>query len=304
LEEIVVAESGWLRDEVEFVVVDDASTSPIALPSPDYVIHRLTAPAARAGARNAGAALAQGDLLAFVDDDTIPVTGGWRALFGAVRNHPKRWISPWIVPPEWDGARADQLLEMQALATNFLVVDSSTVRELGGFDEELHCLEDYEFSLRARAAGVQLLMYTGATAIHDDPKAASFQVDTIRFHDWIRETPRVWLRTGGPTRELSSWEVTTFGAALYSRVVLVRFLAWGLLPDVIWRAFTASLAHTPRRPKLRRALNAIARARAARAGLRSLPQPQQRILAQQCAAASRRPAPHRQIAVLPRPEIQ
>ena len=59
-------------------------------------------------------------------------------------------------------------------------------------------------------------MYTGAVLVHDDPRA-TFPAATVRFHHWISETPEIWARTGGSSRDLTAWETNTYCPALFPR---------------------------------------------------------------------------------------
>ena len=69
------------RRRFEVIVVDDGSASPLAeVVAPFHPLFRLTLVtqdnAGPAAARNTGAALAQGEFLAFTDDDCLP-SGRW-----------------------------------------------------------------------------------------------------------------------------------------------------------------------------------------------------------------------------------
>jgi GT2 family glycosyltransferase len=141
--------------------------------------------AGRAAARNAGLALATGDLIVLLDDDMEPTPG---CLAGHLRAHPpgpRRGVvgaAPMVcddgAPPLVQylsgafRARLDALAQREgplrfndAYSGNFSV-RREVVRSVGGFDETfaVYGHEDYEWARRLAAAGVELAYAPDAEA--------------------------------------------------------------------------------------------------------------------------------------------
>jgi GT2 family glycosyltransferase len=287
-------EVGVRAEDLEILVVDDGSVRPVELCSDECRVIRLERSRGRGAARNVGARLARGHYLAFVDDDTYSLPGTGISLLRLLEIHEDAWISPVITSPSWTPPREPELLTLEAIASAFLITRRVTFESVGGFDEHLDSLEDYELSLRARQAGHRLLMFTGVAAVHDDPRS-SFPIDAVRSHDWIYATPSVWARTGGKNRPLTAWEVQTYAPALLPRYRAVALLAQALQPAWAWRLFVQSLRITPPSGLLVRALHALARARGARAGLREIPREHREGLRSACRLAANEPPPERVI---------
>jgi glycosyltransferase involved in cell wall biosynthesis len=166
-----------LDGEFETIVVDDASsdaTATIAEAAGARVI-RHAEPLGPGRARNAGAAAASGDALAFVDADCVPAPGwlaaGLEALEGAglaqgrVEPDPEATLGPfdrtlWVT-------RATGLYESANL-----FVRRDVFERLGGFDDGLleltgeHFGEDVIFGWRARRAGIETGFSDAALAHH------------------------------------------------------------------------------------------------------------------------------------------
>jgi GT2 family glycosyltransferase len=158
--------------------------------------HRLGA----ARARNRGAGLADGDFLLFCDDDIIPAPTDLRARLRTLRRHGDATVSAvWEFAPSAKRAMLGtpfgryrielerefqeeaagepvsddpECLRMELVAANSLALDRARFWELGGFDEtfRLAGAEDQDFSLRARAAGMTLLVDTRISCLHNDSR--------------------------------------------------------------------------------------------------------------------------------------
>jgi glycosyltransferase involved in cell wall biosynthesis len=153
--------------EVEVVVVDEGSSdgTDVALRQlrePRLRVIRHSAPRGVAQARNAGVAAARGEWVAFLDDDDlwspdklrrqIDAAQARRAAFAysavAWLDEHKRFLSA-LAPPDPDGL-APRLLrwnEMWAGGSN-VIVRTEVVRRLGGFDERLFQLADWDLWIR------------------------------------------------------------------------------------------------------------------------------------------------------------
>lgn len=160
--------------------------------------------------RNRAAAVAHGELLAFVDADH-EIAGGWTrsavqlmqdpgiAAVGAEYMAPAdaTWVQriydrfrahrPGVTPAEW-------------LPSGNLVVRRSVFRDVGGFDPGLESCEDVDLSYRIRAAGGRLLSASALQSVHHgDPRTlrALFLAELWRGRDNIRVSLRqpLTLRT-------------------------------------------------------------------------------------------------------------
>ena len=141
------------------------------------------APSGPAAARNRGAGIAAGRILAFTDDDCEP-EGGWlRVLERRLDDDPGVVVAGRAesLHPENDWATASQLLtdhlhrwynrdpERGSFATsNNLALTAETFRGLGGFDATFPtaAAEDREFSERALRAGHRLVYLPAAVVGH------------------------------------------------------------------------------------------------------------------------------------------
>jgi MoaA/NifB/PqqE/SkfB family radical SAM enzyme len=72
----------------EIIIVDDHSDAPVQVPHADMKVHRLPARAGAGVARHTGAALATGDIVAFIDSDCIPQLDWTERLMTAFQADP------------------------------------------------------------------------------------------------------------------------------------------------------------------------------------------------------------------------
>lgn len=181
-----IAQLNFERDSFEVIVVDDGS--PIA---PDDLTHLLPGllevrilkqknrgPAA---ARNAGAQLARGQMLAFTDDDCRPDPEWLRALSLQFQAAPDRLIGGRTLNALDRNiyATASQLVidyvychynsdpnRAGFFATNNMAVSRQGFIALGGFDPRFRTAEDREFCDRWRQAGRSMLFAPDAVVRH------------------------------------------------------------------------------------------------------------------------------------------
>ncbi len=161
--------------DCEVIVVDDCSVdgSPDLIRKFPCTFIPLDHHAGAAGARNAGAAAARGDLLFFIDgdcilkEDTLPVLR--KALAG---QQPGVTMGGTYEASPYDPgffshfqsafinySETRNCANPDYLATHALVIDAGIFRKIGGFREDfMPILEDVEFSHRLRSAGYRLIM--------------------------------------------------------------------------------------------------------------------------------------------------
>ncbi len=175
----------WAQDpQVEIVVVDssdDGTDGFIRQAFPWVRLHHCPQRTFPGPARNLGAALARGDLLAFTDADCV-VAADWvpaiRAVFashpeesacvGRVANHnpgsPVGWVS---FLTEFNGYIGRQRRRpVRALPTFCAVFRRDVFRRHGGFPEDVAWLEDMIFCAKLLAAGERLFLEPSVRVRH------------------------------------------------------------------------------------------------------------------------------------------
>lgn len=200
---------------LEIVVADDGSAAPpsVACATVDAVVVRQQRDGFRAAAaRNLGAAAGAGEVIVFLDGDTVPerdyvsrisrlpaltsdaLTVGRRRHADLTGWTPAR-LAGWLDgtgPPPVELPEPGWLRDAYAASGDLLVADERSYRyaisavmalsrdlwsELGGFDERFRAYggEDWELAHRAWAAGAVLAHVPEAVAWHDGPDWAGRQ---------------------------------------------------------------------------------------------------------------------------------
>ena len=174
----------------EVVVVDDGSVPPVAdsvcQPPGNAAAIRLVRQenAGPAAARNRGAALACGDLLAFTDDDCRPGTGWLAALLAASEAAPDALLGGTTVNGEdnvFSAASQDLVFylmeeDQQYFASNNIACRKEAFDALGGFADGFPLAggEDRDLGLRWARSGRPLARAPGAEVSHHhtlDPRS-------------------------------------------------------------------------------------------------------------------------------------
>jgi GT2 family glycosyltransferase len=157
----------------EIIVVDDCSRDETAAVADALDVRVVSLPArvsAGAGrARNAGARVATGEVLVFLDSDD-EAEPGWAAALaarfdggadivaGGLHAPTPRTLTEWFIQSQSPGhdltGRRTRFLPL-AISTN-LAVRREVFEELGGFDPSLAACEDADFSYRAQFRGYRL----------------------------------------------------------------------------------------------------------------------------------------------------
>lgn len=163
----------------ERIVVDDGSVDNTAAVArgAGCIVLRLPVRRGICAARNAGAAQATGDVIAFIDDDTV-VLPGWaaalRAAFadgasivggGIVQPEPRSLAEFYRVGARWHDQTGRNGFLPYVCGANFAIRRDAFLR-LGGFDETLPASEDLDLSFRAQLAGYKIRFAAGAALVH------------------------------------------------------------------------------------------------------------------------------------------
>lgn len=164
-----VLDQDW-RD-LELIVVDDGSRDDTlavlaSIDDPRLGVWQMARNGGAAAARNAGVAVARAPLIAFQDSDDLWQPGLLAAHVAALAEvelsfcqlDQRHGGQRRLIPPT--GWQADHLLA-QLLRGNFISPQAMAVRRasfqaLGGFDAAMPALEDWEFAIRAAAAGLSM----------------------------------------------------------------------------------------------------------------------------------------------------
>lgn len=197
-----------VRVPFEIIVVDNGSTDDTVaraceLGATVYVVNGGTVGALR----NYGAQRARGSVLVFLDADVV-LTADWSANIGLTVDRleaspstvtgsacgvpanaswlERNWFGPW------------QTGRSSHINSGHMVVTRSLFDRLGGFDEQLHTGEDYDFSLRAQRAGAVLENNPRLAVIHNGyPKTVAAFMKREVWHgqsDFV--TLKAILRSG------------------------------------------------------------------------------------------------------------
>jgi glycosyltransferase involved in cell wall biosynthesis len=157
---------------IEVIVVDDGSSTR----APDWLassederlaLCRGEVSGGVAHARNTGIAQARGDWIAFLDDDDVWAPGKLRAQLDTASAAPSDFVYSGAVivdgrldplrlwPPPGPEELRQLIRERNAIPAgqSNVLAKTTLVRELGGFDEELSMIADWEMWIRLVAAG-------------------------------------------------------------------------------------------------------------------------------------------------------
>jgi glycosyltransferase involved in cell wall biosynthesis len=177
--------------QFELVVVSDGSTD-----GTDQFLANLQTPfrlktifqhnQGVASARNAGIECAQGEIVVFLDDDTLPVAdflsehdrmhkqhGPKTVVLGPMLAPPGFRMAPWV---SWEQARLQEQYRDMALGRwaptprQFFTANASIARRhllrAGGFDVAFRRAEDVELAYRLDQHGLHFVFHPGAAVYH------------------------------------------------------------------------------------------------------------------------------------------
>ncbi|HYL81897.1 MAG TPA: glycosyltransferase [Candidatus Acidoferrum sp.] len=219
--------NAYPEDALELIVVDNGSRDdsvPVATAAGAHLLH---APGLKVAAlRNAGARIASGDIIAFVDADHV-IDLRWLAGAAEVLAQPDvggtgaAYVAP--TPGTWVQAAYDRLRsrpagrrEVDWLGAGNLALRRDVFLALGGFDTSLETCEDVDLCNRLRTRGLRLISDPRLRSVHHgDPATLRglFCGELWRGRDNLRATLR------GPLT----------GRALPSLLIALLILTSGLL---------------------------------------------------------------------------
>jgi glycosyltransferase involved in cell wall biosynthesis len=270
-----IAALDYPRERFEVVVVDDGGPEPldpVVAPFREKIQVRLvrSEQLGPAAARNCGAELARGSLLAFTDDDCLPepqwlrvlaaglngsdsAVGGktLNARSGSLCSTASQAIVDWAYAFYNDGPEGPRFF-----ASNNFAVSRARFLELGGFDPSFTVSEDRELCDRWRHHGLPLVYRREARVLHEiESSLAGFTRRHFRYGcgAYRFNTIRRSRRSGSLTRDLSFYRQLPRRAAALLREAGPRRGAGlgGLL--VLWQlANVAGFCWEGARARLRR----------------------------------------------------
>jgi GT2 family glycosyltransferase len=195
-----IQRSEYPSRHVEIIVVDNGSLDDSIQVAEEAGARVLTCPGVRVSElRNRGAAVARGEVLAFIDADH-EIDPDWivHALEDLGRPGVGAVGAPYLAPAAgtWVQRTFDTMrhrrrgcFEIDWLASGNLAVWRREFERLGGFDTRLETCEDYDLCQRLRATGQRLLSDDRLKSVHHgDPATLSalFRGELWRGRDNIR----------------------------------------------------------------------------------------------------------------------
>lgn len=178
-----------LPEPVEIIVADDGSAVAPRVPAGVQVVRQEDRGFRAAAARNLGAAAARGEILAFLDGDTVPEPGYLAAVVETLRDSPhalvvgtRTHLDDALEPPvdrgepawlrdAWeatDHLRTHDDASFRYVISAVLSCRRETFERIGGFDARMtgYGGEDWELGWQAVLAGCDLLHVPEARAVH------------------------------------------------------------------------------------------------------------------------------------------
>ena len=190
-----------LKGAHEIIVVNDASTDRTAEIAREKGARVIDVKKRQIGAvRNAGAAIASGEIFIFVDADTQVTPETFRELEALLEDRRIVAAGARMVfdqpPPLWGRIAAGFFLRMyfaaRLAAGGFLVARSEAFRKVGGFDERYFCGEEVHLSKALKRVGrlriVKAPVITSARKFRMKPFREHFAL----FRSLARKGPKGW----------------------------------------------------------------------------------------------------------------
>lgn len=271
----------------EVIVINNRSTDDTdevvkrqSFPVPLRLVHEDTpGPAA---ARNAGAAVAGGDYLVFIDNDILVEPDFVELHRKALAAHPGCWIlGQTINLPEQERtpfgrfrkalypfvSPKEEVSEARGFAGANCSLPRLDLERLGGFDERFNIasVEDFELAMRAWEQGISILFDPGIVGVHNDWAGSSIRDYCYRQRMYARSEFLLWYKYGeqhprpemvrknmppvwkqdGPWLFFHKWAKRCLGSSPGQRALLGMCVLLERVwpwPPLLWRMYRWSLA--------------------------------------------------------------
>ncbi|CAA9279945.1 MAG: Glycosyltransferase [uncultured Chloroflexi bacterium] len=171
---------GVPSSDFSLIVVDDASSDGTAAVASRSDVVVLAGPGTGpAAARNVGARAATGEVLVFLDADTVPEQGWLRELVaplaepevvavkGRYRSAQRSVLARFAqLEFEWKYARLERAERVDFVDTGTAAYRRNAFLGAGGFDEGFRASEDVDLAFRLAAAGAKIVFNPRAVVLH------------------------------------------------------------------------------------------------------------------------------------------
>jgi glycosyltransferase involved in cell wall biosynthesis len=229
----IVSVIGQTVHPTELIVVDDCSVSPVAdlvgeRPEVGFEIHyhRLMERSGASAARNAGARLAHGEIIMFLDDDDVWEPRKIETQLGIFATHPDAGTvyTGMLSVDDTDRGRVlhassghlsgetwPQILFRNFIGpTSAVAIRAELFRGAGAFDQQLTALQDYDLWLRLCMAAP--VLYDGAHNLRFSAVSASTRRISAEVGNYMRGFAYLRRKYRSEIDRLTPWQRRRFRA--------------------------------------------------------------------------------------------